>query len=127
MADLNSFTGERYLTLYLKRLSCNALIQPQFDYACSVWYPNLNKKFKSKLQSVQNKCIRYYLQLYNKSHTGKKDFEKINWLPVSEKFNQYFYFNAFKFFKKTYPLYFHDTYIDNLVKIKQIGDLLFRN
>ena len=72
------YRRNRYLTLYLKRLSCNALIQPLFDYACSVWHPNLNKKFKSKLQSVQNKCIRYYLQLYNKSHTGKKDFEKIN-------------------------------------------------
>ena len=39
-----------------------------------------------------------------------KDFEKINWLPVSEIFNQYLCFNAFKFFKKTCPLYFHDLY-----------------
>ena len=28
-------------------LPCNGLIQPHFDYACSVWYPNLNKKFKN--------------------------------------------------------------------------------
>ena len=98
----------RYLTPYLTRLLCNALIQPHFNYACSTWYPNLNKKFKNKLQTVQNKCIRYCLQLDNRSHIVMKDFEKINWLPVSEGFNQYLYSNAFKLFKQTCPLYFHD-------------------
>ena len=46
------YRKNRYLTPYLKQLLCNALIQPHFDYACSAWYPNLNKKFKSKLQTV---------------------------------------------------------------------------
>ena len=104
------YRKNRYLTLYLKRLLCNALIQPHFDYACSAWYPNLNKKLKSKLQTVQNRCIRYCLQLDNRSHIGVKDFEKINWLPVSERFNQYLCSNAFKFFKETCSLYFHDIY-----------------
>ena len=62
------YRKNRYLTPYLKRLLCNALIQPHFDYACSAWYPNLNKKLKSKLQTVQNRCIRYCLQLDNRSH-----------------------------------------------------------
>ena len=112
------YRKNRYLTPYLKRLLCNALIQPHFDYACSAWYPNLNKKLKSKLQTVQNRCIRYCLQLDNRSQIGEKHFKKINWLPVSERFNQYLCSNAFKFFKETCPLYFHDIYIDNLVKIK---------
>ena len=51
----------RYLRPYLERLLCNALIQPHFDYACSACYPNLNKKLKSKLQTIQNGCIRYCL------------------------------------------------------------------
>ena len=92
------YRKNKYLTPYLKGLLCNALIQPHFDYACSAWYPNLNKKLKSKLQTVQNRCIRYCLQLDNRSHIGVKDFEKINWLPVSERFNQYLCSNAFKFF-----------------------------
>ena len=58
---------------------------------------NLNEKFKSKLQTVQNRCIRYCLQLDNRSHIGIKDFEKINWLPFSERFNQYLCSNAFTF------------------------------
>ena len=72
------YREKRDLTPHLKRLLCNALIQPHLDYACSAWYPNLNKKFKSKLQTVQNRCIRYGLQLDNRSYIGKKDFEKIN-------------------------------------------------
>ena len=42
-----------------------------------------------ELQTVQNKCIRYSPQLDNRSHIGMEDFEKINWLPVSKRFNQY--------------------------------------
>ena len=35
-----------FLTPGLRRMLCNALIQLHFDYACSVWYPNLNVKLK---------------------------------------------------------------------------------
>ena len=42
----------KFLSPQLRRLLCNALIQPHFDYACSVWFPNLNKKFKTKLQTL---------------------------------------------------------------------------
>ena len=45
------YRKNRYLSPYLKRLLCNAIIQPHFDYACSAWYPDLNKKFKSKLET----------------------------------------------------------------------------
>ena len=38
-----------FLTPSLKRLLCNALIQPHFDYACSAWYPNLSKKLKHRI------------------------------------------------------------------------------
>ena len=39
----------KFLSPQLRRLLCNALIQPHFDYACSVCYPNPNKKAKTKL------------------------------------------------------------------------------
>ena len=39
-----------FLTPVLRRLLCNALIQPHFDYASSAWYPNLTQKMKSKIQ-----------------------------------------------------------------------------
>ena len=51
--------------------------------------------------------------------------EKINWLPVYERLNQYLCSNAFKFLKETCPLHFHDTYRQSGQKINQIRDLLF--
>ena len=32
-----------FLTPGLRRMLCNALMQPHFDYACSAWYPKLNE------------------------------------------------------------------------------------
>ena len=52
-----------FLTPKLRRLLCNTLIQPHFDYTCSAWYPNLTKKLKHRIQTTQNKCVRFCLQL----------------------------------------------------------------
>ena len=65
-----------FLSQPLRRLLCNALIQPHFDYACSAWYPNLNNRLKSKLQILQKKCIRFCLNLDSKAHIGLTEFEK---------------------------------------------------
>ena len=66
----------KFLTPPLKRLLCNVLIQPHFDYASSAWYPNLQKKLSDKLQICQNKCIRFCLSLGNRSHIGFQEFKK---------------------------------------------------
>ena len=50
----------KYLTPYLCGLLCNALILPHFDYACSAWYPNLSKKLKNRIETLQNKCINEF-------------------------------------------------------------------
>ena len=50
-----------FLTPALRRLLCNASIKPDFDYACSAWYPNLTKKIKHRIQNNRNKCMRFCL------------------------------------------------------------------
>ena len=40
------YRKNKFLSPQLRRLLCNALIQPRFDYACSVWYPTLTKNLK---------------------------------------------------------------------------------
>ena len=92
------YRKNKFLTPSLRRLLCNALIQPHFDYACSAWYPNLNQKLTKKLQTSQNKCIRFCLQLGNRSHIGASEFVKINWLPVKERFHQCVCSMVFKYF-----------------------------
>ena len=63
-----------------RRLLCNALIQPHFDYACSAWYPNLTKKLKPTIQTTQSKCIRFCLQLDKLKDIPHEKFERLNWL-----------------------------------------------
>ena len=75
-----------------------AMIQPHFDYGCSAWYPYLNKSLKKKLQTLQNKCIRFCLNLNNRDHIGLTEFEKINWLPINDHFEQCISSTTFKFF-----------------------------
>ena len=80
------YRKDKFLSPQLRRLLCNALILPHFHYACSAWYPNLNKKLKTKLQTLQNGCVCFCLQLDNKTHVGITEFKHINWLPVNYRF-----------------------------------------
>ena len=94
----------------MRRLLCNALIQPHFDYACSSWYINLNKSFKAKLQVMQNKCIRFCLKLGKRTHIDAKEFNTLNWLPVEQRFHQCLCVNTFKYFNDICPLYLKDIF-----------------
>ena len=119
------YRKNKLLSPQLRRLLCNALIQPHFDYACSVWYPNLNKKIKTKLQTLQNKCVRFYLQLDNQAHVGITEFKQINWLPVNYRFRQRLAANVFKFFDDKCPLYMRDVFDKSC--ISQTSILSIRN
>ena len=79
------YRKQKFLTLPLRRLLCNALIQPHYDYACPAWYPPLNKRLSKKIQTSQNKCIRYCMNLDNRTDVGIDEFIKINWLTTKER------------------------------------------
>ena len=105
------YRKNRFLSPALRRLLCNAIIQPHFDYACATWYPSLNKVLKQKLQTAQNKCIRFCLLLNNRKHIGFDEFEKINWLNVNDRFHQSLAVSTFKFFNNKSPSYMSDIFI----------------
>ena len=77
-----------FLTSGLRRMLCNALIQPHFDYAFSAWYPNINVKLKKTQQITQNKCIRFCLKLDKIHHISEEDFKTIDWLSVDQRVRQ---------------------------------------
>ena len=104
------YRKQKFLNYPLRRLLCNALIQPHYDYACSAWYPNLKKRLSKKIQTSQNKCIRFCLKLGNRTHIGTNDFIKINWLPTKERFEQSVCVNISKFFRNTSPAYASEIY-----------------
>ena len=100
----------RFLTPELRRLMCNAIIQPHFDYACSAWYPNLTQKLKKKLQVMQNKCICFCLQLDKISTISHKEFKDLNWPQVINRFEQCVISILFKFINGNCPYYLNDVF-----------------
>ena len=104
------YRKQNFLDLKLRRMLCNALIQPHFDYASSAWYPNLNKKCKHKIQTMQNKCIRFCLSLGNRHHIGTNEFKEINWLPSKERFEQSICTKVYNFFNEKAPIYIKDIF-----------------
>ena len=80
------FRKKHFLSKSLRRLLRNALIQPH-RIACTAWYPNLCKKLKNKIQTTQNKWVRFYLNLDNMAHISQNELEKLNWLPMSDRIN----------------------------------------
>ena len=104
------YRKNRFLLQPLRRLLCNALIQPHFDYACSAWYPNLNNRLKSKLQILQNKCIRFCLNLDSKAHIGLTKFDKVNLLYINDRLEQCIRSMTFKYFNYLSPLQLNDVF-----------------
>ena len=98
------YCQSRYLTPAYRRLLCNALIQPHFDYGCSSWFPLLKKNLKLKLQKTQNRCIRFCLNL----HVDPSHFRKINWLPVGDRVEYCIANTVFKYWNGNVPGYIHE-------------------
>ena len=49
------YRQNKFFDIPLRRLLCNAMIQPFFDYACNTWYLDLKKNLQTRLQAAQNK------------------------------------------------------------------------
>ena len=103
------YQQNKFLDIPLRRLLCNAMIQPFFDYACDAWYPNL-KNLKTRLEAAQNKCIRFCLKLGDRKSITVTEFEKINWLPIHERVNQCMLSCIYKFHAKKAPDYMDEIF-----------------
>ena len=99
------YRKQTFFSRFVRRMLCNAIIQPHFDYACTSWYLNLSKYFKNKLQVTQNKCIRFCLQKHSRTHISTEDFIAINWLPVATRVMQMVLCNVYHFLRKTCPIF----------------------
>ena len=104
------YRKQKFLTLPLCCLLCNALIQPHYDYACSAWNPSINKRLSKKIQTSQNKCIGYCFNRNNRAHVGKDEFIKINCLPTKERVAQCICVTIFKFFSEISSQYLSEIF-----------------
>ena len=94
----------KFSTPELCTVLCNALIQPCFDYACPVCYPDLNEKIKNKIKIMQNKCIWFFLRLDKMYHKCLTEFRSINSLPTKKRVHQCINAITFKFANNNFYL-----------------------
>ena len=94
-----------------RKILCSALIQCHFDYCCSSWYSNLNKTQKKSLQVMQNKIIRFILDLGPRSHISTIQFKRVNMLPVSYRVKQLKLNHVFKIYNDQCPLYLKENFL----------------
>ena len=106
------FRAKHFLTPRLiRQLLCKALIQPHFDYVWTVWYPSLIKKLKNKIQTTKNKCVQFCLNLEKIARLSQNEFEKLNWLSISDRFNQCVLLITFKFVNKIRLNYLNEVFM----------------
>ena len=59
---------------------------------------------------MQNKCIRFCLQLDKMSTISHKEFKDLNWLPVINRFEQCVISIVFKFINGNCPYYLNEVF-----------------
>ena len=78
----------RHFNMKTKKLLTSALIQCHFEYASASWYSGLTKKYKNRLQTTQNKIVRFLLNAPPRNHIGYSELSQINMLPVDLRVKQ---------------------------------------
>ena len=91
-----------------RKLLCSALVNPHFEYACNAWYRSVNAKVKHKLQTAQNKMIRYLLNYGCRRHIGFSDFKKLNCLDINARVDYMSLNLMFNIFNNVAPSYMCD-------------------
>ena len=51
------YRQNKFLDIPLRRLLCDKIIQPFFDYAYNAWFPNLKKKNKKPIYNVRTNAL----------------------------------------------------------------------
>ena len=69
-----------------------------------------NKELKYRIQTTQNNCMRFCLQLDKLKHISHVEFERLNWLPMTCRFKQWANSLVFNYFNEQYPNYLNKVF-----------------
>ena len=117
------YRKSHFLNLHTKKLLVMALIQCHFDYVSSFWYPSLTQFWKNRLQTTQNKMIRFVLNMDSRAHVGVEQFKTLNWLPVSKRVDQITLCHVHRIKSRTAPEYLGEKF----VPLSQVHDRCTRS
>ncbi len=91
-----------------KKTLCQALVQCHLDYAISSWNSAMTQRAKNKLQIVQNKRMRFILDLEPRTHLMVDHMTDLNMLRVPERAKQLRLNTTHKIYYKQAPLYLQE-------------------
>ena len=100
----------RFSHLNFVKKRCNALILCHLDYCCTSWYSSLLAKDKSKLQVIQNKIVRFILQLPSRSHIGQTELNATDFLFIHDRVTQLRLNHVFKIKNGVGPKYLNGSF-----------------
>jgi hypothetical protein len=111
-----------FLHLKHRKLLCSALLQSRFDYAYNVYYRGLEKKIKTKLQTSQNKIVRYILGYDSRQHLTVNDFKKVKYLDIERRIEYLTLNTMYNVYHNTAP-----SYLCNFQKVSDVHSHITRN
>ena len=91
----------------------SALIQCYFYYCCSSWHSSLAKSLTKKLQIMQNKVIRFILNLGPRTRITCDILESVNMLYTSDRVTQLRLNHVFNIFNGNAPNYLFEHFERN--------------
>ena len=103
----------RCLPTATKKTLCLALVQCHLDYAISSWYSALSQKAKSSLQILQNKMLRFILNLEPTRHIGQDELQSLEMLRVPDRAKQLRLNHVHKIFNNSAPEYLKEHFTKN--------------
>lgn len=74
-----------YLSTKIKSILCETIILSQFSYCSSVYSFCLDAAYRSKIQKVQNSCLRFIFGIRKYHHVSHK-LEELRWLNMQNRF-----------------------------------------
>ena len=104
------------LMYYFHVLCSNKPSHSHFDYGYSSCLPFLKKNLKLKLRIVQNKYIRFCLNLPLRCYIDRSHFRKINWLPVSNRVEYCITNTVLKYWSRIVPGYIDEMFNPSLCR-----------
>ena len=79
------YRNSSLLDFQTRRTLCMSLIQPYVDYCASSWYEGLSAAFKSKLDILQRKMLRFVCNFESRQHVGFEEFRSLSWLTIPDR------------------------------------------
>ena len=116
MVDLNFYIELQNVLIPGREKHATALIQCYFDYSCSSWYSGLGSGLtKKKLKILQNKVVRFVLDLGPRSRINCDILDSVGMLSVPDRVSQLRINHVFNIYHGRVPEYLCENFNINQI------------